>query len=150
MTRNLTANLLCSRDEDGTFCPVRVLGEATRNDSTATSLLPTCAFANTCDSSCRKSYLDVRSRLGCCAASWYGISSGSPLSTFGKNFATCNVSLTNPCPPASGAATTDIPQYSSYYASVGGATRHTVIALSVVHSFCLSVCYTIFAAHAER
>ena len=32
------------------------------------------------------------------------------------------------------------------YASVGGATRHTVIGLSVV----LSVCYTIFAAHAER
>ena len=28
----------------------------------------------------------------------------------------------------------------NYYASVGGATRHTVIALSVVHSFCLSVC----------
>ena len=26
-----------------------------------------------------------------------------------------------------------------YYASVGGATRHTVIALSVVLSFCLSV-----------
>ena len=32
-----------------------------------------------------------------------------------------------------------------HYASVGGATRHTVIALSVI----LSVCYTIFSAHAE-
>ena len=40
------------------------------------------------------------------------------------------------------------------YASVGGATRHTVIALSVVlsvsQSVSQSVCYTIFAAHAER
>ena len=38
----------------------------------------------------------------------------------------------------------------SHYASVGGATRHTVIALSVSQSFIQSVCYTIFAAHAER
>ena len=37
-----------------------------------------------------------------------------------------------------------------HYASVGGATRHTVIALSVILSVCQSVCYTIFAAHAER
>ena len=39
-----------------------------------------------------------------------------------------------------------VSQSVSHYASVGGATRHTVIALSVI----LSVCYTIFAAHAER
>ena len=37
-----------------------------------------------------------------------------------------------------------------HYASVGGAMRHTVIALSVVHSVCLSVCYAIFAVYAER
>ena len=74
LARNLTAvNLFCSRHEDGTFFPVTVLGEATRNDGTTTSLLPTCAFGNTCDSSCRQSYLDVRSRLGCCAASWYAL-----------------------------------------------------------------------------
>ena len=38
----------------------------------------------------------------------------------------------------------------SHYASVGGATRHTVIALSVSHSVIQSVCYIIFAAYAER
>ena len=101
--RNLTANLMCSQNEDGTYCPVKVLEEVTRNGTPG--LIPICAFGNTCNSSCRQSYLDVRSRLGCCAASWYGNSSGSPLSTFGENFATCNVSLTNPCTPASGAAT---------------------------------------------
>ena len=101
--RNLTANLLCSQNEDGAYCPVKVLEEVTRNGTTGP--IPICAFGNTCDSSCRQSYLDIRSRLGCCAASWYGNSSGSPLSTFGENFATCNVSLTNPCTPASGAAT---------------------------------------------
>ena len=37
-----------------------------------------------------------------------------------------------------------------HYASVGGATRHTVIALPVVQSVIVSVCYTIFAAYAER
>ena len=100
--RNLTANLICSRQEDGTFCPVKVLEEVTRDGSTG--ILPTCVSGNSCPPSCQQSYQEVRNRLGCCAASWYG--SSSPFSaTLGQNFATCDVPLTNPCTPASGAAT---------------------------------------------
>ena len=37
-----------------------------------------------------------------------------------------------------------------YYASVGGATRHTVVRLFVCSFVSQSVCYFSFAAHAER
>ena len=106
LARNLTHQACSRNEEDGTFCQVKVLEEVARNGST--SPLPICISRNTngtarCDSLCRQSYLDARNRLGCCAASWYG-SFGS-LSALGQNFATCNVSLSNPCTLASAATT---------------------------------------------
>ena len=99
--RNLTTNLICSQQEDGTFCPVKLLEEL---NATA-GRLPACISGNSCPSSCQQSYEELRNRLGCCAASWYG--SSNPFSSIfgGQNFVTCEVPLANPCTLASGAAT---------------------------------------------
>ena len=102
-----TKNLDCARHEDGTYCPVKIWGEQVRNSSTP-GFVPNCvsAASTTCSAACRLAYLDTRSRLGCCAASYYGNNETSPLySLYGRNFETCNVTLGDPCPAASGAAT---------------------------------------------
>ena len=102
--RNLTTQLSCVRQEDGTFCQVKVLQELQQNDG---ALVPTCvnSTSTTCSSTCRQSYIETRDRVGCCASSWYANSLSPYYSSIGRNFATCNVELTNPCTPASGAAT---------------------------------------------
>lgn len=102
--RNTTVSLVCARQEDGTFCPVKVLQELQRTPSV---LVPSCVTptSTTCSSSCQQSYIETRNRLGCCASSWYANPLSPYFSTFGRNFVTCNVPLTNPCTPASGAAT---------------------------------------------
>ena len=102
--RNATDQITCARQEDGTFCQVRVLQESLQNGG---AQVPSCvnSTSTTCSSTCRQSYIETRDRLGCCASTYFA----NPLSPFsatlGRNFATCNVELTNPCPPASGAAT---------------------------------------------
>ena len=107
--RNATAQLACSRQEDGTFCPVKVLQELQRSSQNGgtPALVPSCvtSTSTTCSSTCRQSYIETRDRLGCCASSWFASSSSPYSATFGRNFVTCNVQLTNPCTPASGAAT---------------------------------------------
>ena len=102
--RNSTLSLVCARQEDGTFCPVKVLQELQRTPSV---LVPSCVTptSTTCSSSCQQSYIETRNRLGCCASSWYGNPLSPYFTTFGRNFVTCDVPLTNPCTPASGAAT---------------------------------------------
>ena len=98
--RNLTADLLCSQQENGTLCPVKVVQQLQRTSNSTTgtlgSLAPLCAADNTCSTSCQQSYIELRSKLGCCGANWYGTSS-SPYSTYGNFFAVCNVTLGNPC-----------------------------------------------------
>ena len=102
---NVINALICSRHEDGTLCPAKVVGELLRSPQNGSTpgLVPTCVTttSTTCSSSCQQDYIDTRGRLGCCASSWYGRQSPF-FSLLGQNFVTCNVSLTNPC---SGAAT---------------------------------------------
>ena len=100
-----TNNLDCAQHEDGTYCPAKVYGELVRNSSIP---VPSCVSAASpnCSATCRQAYLDTRSRLGCCAASYYGNNETSPFySFFGRNFEICDVTLGDPCPSASGAAT---------------------------------------------
>ena len=100
------SNLLCARHEDGTYCPVKVFEELVRNSSTP-GLVPSCfsPASPNCSATCRLAYLDTRTRLGCCGATYYGNNETSPLySLFGRNFEICDVTLGDPC-PASGAAT---------------------------------------------
>ena len=97
-------NVLCARHEDGTYCPLKVFGEMVPTPG----FVPSCvsAASTSCSATCRQAYLDTRTRLGCCGASYYGNNVTSPLySLYGRNFATCNVTLGDPCPSASGAAT---------------------------------------------
>ena len=102
--RNLTTDLLCSRQEDGTLCPVKIVQQLQRTTTSTTlgSLVPLCInSAGGCPTSCQQSYVELRSRLGCCGANWYGTPS-SPYSSNGNIFAVCNVTLGSPC--TSGAA----------------------------------------------
>ena len=103
-SRNLTTDLLCSRQEDGTLCPVKIVQQLRRTTTPSTlgSLVPLCInSAGGCSTSCQQSLIQLRSRLGCCGANWYGTPS-SPYSFFGNIFAVCNVTLGSPC--TSGAA----------------------------------------------
>ena len=103
-----TNNLVCARHEDGTYCPVKVNQELAVRNSSTPGYVPNCvsAASTNCSTTCRQAYLDTRSRLGCCGATYYGNNVTSPLySLFGRNFETCNVTLGDPCPAASGAAT---------------------------------------------
>ena len=93
-------NLVCARHEDGTYCPLKVLGEMVPTPE----LVPSCvsAASTNCSATCRQVYLDTRSRLGCCGATYYGNNVTSPLySLFGRNFELCDVTLGDPCPAAS-------------------------------------------------
>ena len=101
--RDTATQLVCTRQEDGTFCLVKVEQEVLHTND---SQLPSCVTptSTTCSSSCRQSYIETRDRLGCCASSWYA-NSLSPFSSLERNFVICNVELTNPCTPASGAVT---------------------------------------------
>ena len=93
-------NLACARHEDGTYCPLKVFWEMS---PTPSCVSPT---STNCSATCRQAYLDTRSRLGCCAATYYGNNETSPLySLIGRNFEICDVTLGDPCPAASGAAT---------------------------------------------
>lgn len=92
--------LYCSRHADGSFCPVKVLSEA----ASGGSLVPPCATAGSCNSSCQRSYLEVRGRLGCCTTNWFG-TSGIPFISeiVGRFYNICNVTLDNPCTLLGGA-----------------------------------------------
>ena len=108
--QNLTTDMLCSRQEDGTLCPVKIVQELNRTTTSSSTgnLLPLCLTGPTptqlnCDTACQQSYTEVRNRLGCCGANWYGARSPNPgYRAFGNNFAVCNVTLGNVC--TSGAA----------------------------------------------
>ena len=65
LSLNRTLQVYCPRHEDGTFCPVKVLEEAT---GTPQRPVPLCApdAPGQCNSTCQESYRNLRSRLGCC------------------------------------------------------------------------------------
>ena len=106
---NFTLTGLCTRHADGTFCPLKILEEAT---GPGNAFAPPCAnvLRGSCDSDCRTSYRSLSSRLGCCGSSWYdnpafpSIFSYTP-SGVRRQFATCNVALDGPCEVVSGATT---------------------------------------------
>ena len=108
--QNLTTDMLCSRQEDGTLCPVKIVQELQRTTTSSSigSLVPLCVTGSpptqlNCDMACQQSYTELRSMLGCCGANWYGARSPNPTyRLFGNNFAACNVNLGNVC--TSGAA----------------------------------------------
>ena len=101
---NLTLTGLCTRHADGTFCPLKILEEAT---GPGNAFAPPCASGGSCDSDCQASYRNLSSRLGCCGSSWYDnpVFFSSTLSGVRRQFATCNVALDGPCEAASGATT---------------------------------------------
>ena len=97
--RNLTTQVTCVRAEDGNYCPAKLLqveGQRPGLFSTNCSVVLT-----TCSSSCQQAYRQLRSDLGCCTATYYDNPSAGLQPLVGRNFATCGVSLDNPC---SGAA----------------------------------------------
>ena len=103
---NFTLTGLCTQHADGTFCPLKILEEAT---GPGNAIVPPCAVGGSCDSDCQASYRNLSSRLGCCGSSWYENpvlpTFFSSLSGVGRQFATCNVTLDGPCEAASGATT---------------------------------------------
>ena len=101
LVRNLTAQVYCVRAGDGNYCPVKVLQEQARRPG-AVLIPPSCitVSSTTCSSSCQQTYRQLRNDLGCCAATFFANPS-SPSVSLGRNFANCNVTLSNPC---SGAA----------------------------------------------
>ena len=100
IVRNFTTQISCVRAEDGNYCPVKLLQEQAQRPG-AVLIPPDCVVvSSTCSSSCQQTYRQLRDGLGCCAATYFTNPSSS-LRTFGRNFATCDVSLGNPC---SGAA----------------------------------------------
>ena len=64
---SFTLTGLCTRHADGTFCPVKILEEAT---GPGNAFAPPCASVGSCDSDCQASYRNLRNTLGCCG-SWY-------------------------------------------------------------------------------
>ena len=97
-------NLVCARHEDSTYCPAKVFQELAVRNSSTPGFVPSCvsAASTNCSATCRQAYLDTRTRLGCCGASYYGNNVTSPLySLFGRNFELCDVTLGDPCPAAS-------------------------------------------------
>ena len=126
---NLTLTGLCTQHADGTFCPVKLVEEAT---GPGNAFVPPCAVGGSCDSDCQASYRNLSSRLGCCGSSWYdnpllfnpGINTLGLANlaggNFGRLFATCNVTLDGPCTAATATAS----------ASTSGAT--TMVYLSSV------------------
>ena len=123
---NFTLTGLCTRHADGTFCPLKILEEAT---GPGNAFAPPCASGGSCDSDCQASYRNLSSRLGCCGSSYYdnpgfpGFISSTP-SSVRRQFATCNVTLGGPCETATATAT------ASTSASTSGAT--TMVYLSSV------------------
>lgn len=99
--RNLTTQVTCVKAEDGNYCPAKVLQVQAQRPGAL--LLPAdCAgVLTTCSSSCQQAYRQLKSDLGCCAATFYANPSTGLQPLLGRNFATCGVSLDNPC---SGAA----------------------------------------------
>ena len=113
--RNLITQINCVRAEDGNYCPAKVLEEQAQRPGVV--LIPSdcrAVSSTTCSSSCQQTYRQLRDDLGCCAATFFANPSSS-LFSLGRNFATCNVTLGNPCSgatcnvtlgnPCSGAAT---------------------------------------------
>ena len=103
-TRRFTTQINCVRAEDGNFCPVKLLRAQAQRPG-AVLISPNCAVLNatTCSSSCQQTYRQLRDDLGCCTATFF-THPLLPISVqrLERNFATCGVSLGNPC---SGAAT---------------------------------------------
>ena len=91
---------ICGRNGN-TYCAIAILDLGI----SGTSPIPTCAASGSCPSDCRSSLTTISNRLGCCAASWYGISS-SPYASVGNQYRTCGVSLGSACPAAGGVGST--------------------------------------------
>ena len=103
---DLTLTSLCTRHADGTFCPLKILEEATGPGNT---FVPPCASGDSCDSDCQASYHNLSSRLGCCGSSWYEnpLTYTSSMQSYVRRlFATCNVTLDGPCEAAIATAAT--------------------------------------------
>ena len=101
LSLNRTLQVYCPRHEDGTFCPVKVLEEAT---GTPQRPVPLCAtdVPGQCNSTCQESYRNLRSRLGCCGGTLYN--NPFRFTRVRIFFDSCNVTLDDSCPAASGAA----------------------------------------------
>ena len=128
---NFTLTGLCTRHADGTFCPLKIVEEATGSGN---AIVPQCASGGSCDSDCQASYRNLSSRLGCCGSSWYEnpafpdnrfVNSSIVL----KLFATCNVALNGPCTAAMVSASTSGATTMVYLSSV------LVVAIACLLSF---------------
>ena len=84
---------ICGR-RNGEFCILSLIQDNMPVE------VPLCAPLTSCSPNCSATLSQVSDRLGCCAASLYNTTS-SPLSAFGRQYATCQLSLGETC---SGAA----------------------------------------------
>ena len=89
---------VCGRSAAGTRCSLAFV------DSDRSAILPptTCGVSADCTSDCANAFNQLRSDLGCCAASFFN-TTGSPFANIGARYDRCDISLGTAC-QSSGAA----------------------------------------------
>ena len=96
-----TLKAVCGKNGD-TYCPIQLVDLFIDGINP----FPTCAASGTCNSSCRATLRTIAKRWGCCAASWYTVSSWLPYAGVGNQYRTCEVHLGSACPAAATEAAT--------------------------------------------
>ena len=93
------ASAVCGRSAAGTRCSLALVDSANRSAIVSPS---TCGFSTAdCTSDCTNALNQIRSDLGCCAASFFN-TTGSPLAAVGARYQRCNISLGTVCSGAAG------------------------------------------------
>ena len=92
---------VCGRSDAGTRCSLAFADSANRSAIVSPS---TCGVSRAdCTADCINALSQIRSDLGCCAASLFN-TTGSPLASFGARYDMCDVRLGTVCDGQSGAA----------------------------------------------
>lgn len=92
---------ICGRigGESNTRCPLAIVDRIDA-DTPAIPSATTCGVGS-CSSDCEDTLNQIRTDLGCCAASFYN-TTGSPLAAVGMRYETCNINLGAVCSGAAG------------------------------------------------
>ena len=94
------ASAVCGRSGAGTRCSLALID---RINSDTSVVPPTTCGVTDCTSDCENTLNQIRSDLGCCAASFFN-TTGSPFAAVGARYDRCDISLGTVCPSQSGAA----------------------------------------------
>ena len=91
------ASAICGRSGAGTRCSLALID---RVDSGMSAVPTTCGVTD-CNSDCVNTLNQIRSDLGCCAASFFN-TAGSPFASVGARYRRCDISLGTVCSGAAG------------------------------------------------